>query len=543
MFALVSNDELSSRLRELDVENENMNERHLSADRIAFMTSFSKSEACHNLLRFVDLLCAASIGQTVRQHSGISLSCDVSEPRKYSQRSPSLGKTPPMSTWPESVVVKLNSGVRDCLVRLDDLESLIDAHQPARVPSRRAPSPTAASRVHVTTDRFPDGSVQVTKVTTPIGLADAQPHVDRQIVRSRSPSPLARSHTVSESTEYTVSHARRQEELEDEVAGSSRFGNVAFRSWHAAMCDSVRQSQLSSELRPHKQLDDAVAANLLTGSFGNPLRIDYGTGHELHFVAWLLWLWESGRFGSRFSVHAFRVSADEHRSCSHSDHAQEHHHHHHDSSKLTAHHLPSLLADVSQEDIAVLQQLAMVLFPRYIRLMRRLQLTYCLEPAGSRGVWGLDDYHFLPYLFGAAQLIGHRHMRPKSVRSDEICEAMADDYLYLDAVRVCHSTHPHWKTLIVIDPVTVRKTHQDIIVCRALTAAQRYLELTIVGACLQRIAEIVLRTSHDELCDSAASAVVCDGTGMGKIVCLCACWAAHFIERADRKLPRYVRCR
>lgn len=136
-------------------------------------------------------------------------------------------------------------------------------------------------------------------------------------------------------------------------------------------------------LDSHDELKDSVVelTPYFTDSFGNPSRIDYGTGHETNFAAWLYCL--------------------------------------------------ARLGLIKEEDY---QGVVIRVFVKYLDLMRKLQIVYCLEPAGSHGVWGLDDYHFLPFVFGSAQLIDHKYMKPKSIHNDDILENFSHEYMYLSCI-------------------------------------------------------------------------------------------------------------
>lgn len=153
-------------------------------------------------------------------------------------------------------------------------------------------------------------------------------------------------------------HRLVKEYPSDKSNASSRYGNPRFRDW----LDEMRR--LLPRIHYERAIPDAnQVASYLLNSLGDYQRIDYGTGHEAHFLAWLYCL----------------------------------------AHPATGPFLPIKL-DGANDEIAA--SMVMLIFAKYLKLMRTLQATYWLEPAGSHGVWGLDDYHFLPFLWGASQLIG-----------------------------------------------------------------------------------------------------------------------------------------
>lgn len=159
--------------------------------------------------------------------------------------------------------------------------------------------------------------------------------------------------------------------------GDSRFGNAVFRDWWDKL--AAQSESLLEDIVPAHEV--AECATYLANSFGDRLRIDYGSGHELHFIIFLF-----------------------------------------------------TLAKLNVIDESDYPALVLRVFWKYIMVMRAVQSTYWLEPAGSHGVWGLDDYHFLPFYFGASQLADHKHLRPKSIHDKEILDEFHKDYMYFDSI-------------------------------------------------------------------------------------------------------------
>ena len=161
-----------------------------------------------------------------------------------------------------------------------------------------------------------------------------------------------------------------------------RFGNTAFRNFRNKV-EQKYNDLAKLVLVPKYNADLAQELkNYLIESFGSFQRLDYGTGHELNFLCFLLVLFCTGYYKES------------------------------DFSSVVVH-----------------------VFFKYILFVRKIQMNYQLEPAGAHGVWGLDEYQFLSFLFGSAQLIDNENISPSQAIDDDILDKYKDDFMYLSSIK------------------------------------------------------------------------------------------------------------
>lgn len=159
------------------------------------------------------------------------------------------------------------------------------------------------------------------------------------------------------------------------VASHKRFGNPSYRTWRDAIekviaADGDNSDEVNNEAKFY-----------LSNAFGSMQRIDYGTGHELNFVAYFDAKVRSAEVTGAATLYTFNV---------------------------------------------------------YFNVCKKLIKVYNLEPAGSHGVWGLDDHFHIPYILGAAQLApfdaSSNGPKPIDVCSEEKVRQYKDKYMYFEAI-------------------------------------------------------------------------------------------------------------
>ncbi|SCV02573.1 LAMI_0H00716g1_1 [Lachancea mirantina] len=171
------------------------------------------------------------------------------------------------------------------------------------------------------------------------------------------------------------------------LPGPRRYGNMACRDWH----DKVRDSLDGMLLQFVGQEFESCVVELryyVLNSLGSQERLDYGTGHELSFLAAVAAIDMLGIWGQHFSG----------------------------------------------QDV-------LFIFNAYYVLIRKLIATYTLEPAGSHGVWGLDDHFHFIYILGSSQWANNKRapMMPQDVTDKSIVEEYASVNFYCQAVNFVYT--------------------------------------------------------------------------------------------------------
>lgn len=166
------------------------------------------------------------------------------------------------------------------------------------------------------------------------------------------------------------------------VQQSAPFSNKGFVDFYEKI--SSNKNAIFKELT-----DNEEAIEYFLSSFGNPIRVDLGTGNELNFLAFISCLYEL----NIVSINDYNQNNDE-------------------------------------NSIDDCEDLVFLVFWRYWDMIIAIQKKYRLAPAGTHGSWGVDDFVILPFLFGSSQLLNESEVLPSNVIDREIANKYKDVYSY-----------------------------------------------------------------------------------------------------------------
>lgn len=213
-----------------------------------------------------------------------------------------------------------------------------------------------------------------------------------------------RSSSIVAAILATSKHQKQQQQQDNDNNYDLELLHEASESGMRAAADSDDTFTVLLERHGLAETDRAVieeVACYLHDAFGHPIRLDYGTGHETSFQIFLFALCKVHCFGST----------------------------------------PNVPPTVDR-----LKAVTLSLYHQYLSVTRKLQTDYMLEPAGSHGVWGLDDYHCLPFYFGACQLQQQQqhettgeNYTPASIHDDSVLQQQGETYLYFGCIRFIKS--------------------------------------------------------------------------------------------------------
>lgn len=210
-----------------------------------------------------------------------------------------------------------------------------------------------------------------------------------QLVSDVMKAPSARhpsrktSTAVKQTIDFLETVASHLGERVDNLILKKRYGDPTFRVWYSQL-DTETSEFLDTLVAGKILLAKLELSTYILSSFGDPSRLDYGTGHELAFCAFLLCCYKIGIF------------------------------------------CPDDLHD-----------LGAIIFTKYTDVARKIIVKYSLEPAGSRGSWGLDDYFFLPFYWGSAQLLGQDSQdmfSPAAICDDQLIKLHMGSYMYFASI-------------------------------------------------------------------------------------------------------------